>query len=99
MENKDKIGIYRWVNRINNESYIGSSINIRNRLRKYYCKNYLKSKLLIYKSRIYAALLEYDYSNFNLEILEYCDKNCKTDREQYYLDLLEPEYNISKTAG
>lgn len=98
-DNKNKIGIYKWVNRINNESYVGSSINITKRLRKYYCINYLKHEILIKNSRIYKALLKYGYSNFNLEILEYCDKESIINREQYYIDLLKPEYNICKTAG
>jgi group I intron endonuclease len=34
-----------------------------------------------------------------LEILEYCAGDQAVSREQYYLDLLKPEYNILKTAG
>jgi len=34
-----------------------------------------------------------------LEILEYCDSVDTLKREQYYLDLLKPEYNIVKIAG
>jgi group I intron endonuclease len=37
--------------------------------------------------------------NFSLEILEYCEKEKVVSREQYYLDLLKPEYNILKIAG
>jgi len=50
---------------------------------------------------IYKAILAHGYSNFSLEILEYCepDKNIILEREQYYLDLLKPEYNILSTAG
>jgi hypothetical protein len=48
---------------------------------------------------ISKALLKYGYSNFSLEILEYCDKNILRSREQYYLDKLNPEYNILKTVG
>lgn len=99
IENKDKSGIYRWVNKINNESYVGSSVNLTNRLRRYYNINYLNSKIIIDNSRIYRALLKYNYSNFNLEILEYCNNEYLKIREQYYLDLLKPEYNICKTAG
>lgn len=98
-ENKDKIGIYRWVNKITKESYVGSSTNITKRLRKYYCINYLNSRLSVYNSRIYEALLNYGYSNFNLEILRYCDKNSLIHWEQYYINKLKPEYNICKTAG
>lgn len=48
---------------------------------------------------ISKALLKYGYSNFSLEILEYCNKEDVLLREQYYLDLLKPEYNILKIAG
>ena len=34
-----------------------------------------------------------------MEILEYCDAKDVLKREQYYLDLLNPEYNILKVAG
>lgn len=48
---------------------------------------------------ICKALLKHGYSNFSLSILEYCDyKNCLV-REQYYIDILQPEYNILKKAG
>jgi hypothetical protein len=48
---------------------------------------------------ISKALLKYGYSNFKLEILEYCDKDIVREREQHYFDLLQPEYNVSKKAG
>lgn len=50
-------------------------------------------------SLIARALIKYGYSNFQLEILEYCEPSNCIDREQYYIDLLKPEYNILKTAG
>jgi group I intron endonuclease len=51
------------------------------------------------KSYIYSALIKYGYSRFTLEILEYCDSKDVIKREQYYIDLLKPEYNILKKAG
>lgn len=47
---------------------------------------------------INKALLKYGYSNFMVDILEYCDLSDVISREQHYLDLLKPEYNILKTA-
>lgn len=47
---------------------------------------------------IYKALLKYGYSEFKLEILEYCDPKELVRREQYYMDHLYPEYNVLKTA-
>lgn len=35
---------------------------------------------------------------FRLEILEYCPISILLDREQFYIDNLNPEYNILKTA-
>jgi len=53
------------------------------------------------------ALLKYGYSKFSLTILEYIDKTGLSkdeflilllEREQFYLDSLDPEYNILKFA-
>jgi group I intron endonuclease len=48
---------------------------------------------------ICKALLKYGYSNFKLEILEYCKASDVIAREQFYITSLRPEYNQLKTAG
>lgn len=68
-------------------------------MREYYSIIFLEREILSNKSAIYRALRNYGYSNFSLEILEYCDPSEVTSREQYYIDLLNPEYNILKKAG
>ena len=75
--------------------YVGSSISLSVRMYTYY------SLLSLAKSNrpIDRALLKYGFSSFTLEILEYCDKDNVLEREQYYLDLIKPEYNIVKVAG
>ena len=46
-ENKNKSGIYKWTNLINGKQYIGSEVDLYNRLAFYYSKlsmeNYLKN--------------------------------------------------------
>jgi len=98
-DNKDKAGIYRWVNKVNGNTYIGSSVNLGRRFRMYYDFSYLSVRLNKSKSRIYSAILKHGYSNFQLEILEYCTKENAISREQNYIDWLNPEYNLNSTAG
>lgn len=98
-ENKGKPGVYRWNNLITGKSYIGSSKDLSNRLRAYYSTNNIKRIVGKESSIICNAILKYNYENFSLDILEYCKINILIEREQYYLDLLKPEYNILKTAG
>ena len=43
---------------------------------------------------ICCALLKHGYSNFSLEILEYCEPSKCLEREAFYQKKLKPEYNI-----
>jgi group I intron endonuclease len=94
-DNKNKSGVYRWVNKINGKSYVGSSTSLSKRILFYYYLSSLRRKV---KGSIiiHRALLKYGYSNFSLDIIEYCGPNELIKREQYYIDLIKPEYNILK---
>ena len=59
-------------------------------MRSYYNKNELERNPRL----IHYALLEYGYDNFTIEILEFCSKTEVVEKEQFYFDLLNPEYNI-----
>lgn len=98
-ETKGKAGVYKWVNLENGKSYIGSSVNLSRRFRDYYSIRFLEKEIKKNKSMIYRSLLKYGYSNFSVEILEYCAPSEVISREQYYFGLLKPEYNILITAG
>lgn len=87
-ENKNKSGIYKWTNKITNDTYVGQSIDLAKRFIKYFNLSYLKNRETLVISR---ALIKYGYSNFSLEILEYCDIANLTEREQYYMDKLNPK--------
>jgi group I intron endonuclease len=45
--------------------------------------------------QICRALLKYGYSNFSIEILEYCEPSKCLEREGYYFKVLKQEYNTS----
>lgn len=96
---KNKSGIYRWTNKLTLDTYIGSAVNLYRRLGEYTSPNFLLKETYKNNSIIYKALLKYGYDNFNLEILEYCDKNSLIEREQFYINTFKPTYNICKIAG
>jgi group I intron endonuclease len=89
----------------NGKRYIGSSAWLSRRLRQYFNISYLERNTCMYICR---ALLKDGYSNFSLEILEYCEvserppsggrsalRAPQLKKEKYYFELLQPEYNIS----
>ena len=98
-ENRGKSGVYRWVNTLTGDTYVGSAVSLSKRFSVYYSTKSVKEVLSRSRSKILSALLKYGYSAFRLEILEYCEPSQTIIREQYYLDLLEPEYNILRIAS
>ena len=95
--NRKKSGIYRWTHKKSGKFYIGSAIDLGGRFSHYYSYpciiRYAKSSIIC------KSFLKYGYSEFSLEILEYCDIKETIIREQFYIDYLNPEYNILKIAG
>jgi group I intron endonuclease len=69
-ENRGKAGVYELTNLKNNKRYVGSSINLRERLSSYLCPGAGKRKFPIYK-----ALGKYGLKGFKLSILKYCAKD------------------------
>lgn len=94
-ENKNKSGIYRFFNKQTGDCYIGSSADLG---RRFYQHFYFFAKYKG-KSIFYSAIKKYGIENFSLEILEYVTKSQLLNKEQYYINLFEPYYNISKVAG
>ena len=95
-ENTGKSGIYMLTNKLTGDIYIGQSYDLSKRFKKYFNLSYINSKKNLIISR---ALIKYGYSNFSVTILEYCKISDLLTREQFYLDNLNPKYNILKIAG
>jgi len=94
--NRKKSGIYKWTHRESGKYYIGSSIDLGRRFSYYFSYPSISSQAKT--SIICKSLLKYGYSEFSLEIIEYCDIKDTINREQFYIDSLNPEYNILKIA-
>lgn len=98
--NEGKSGIYCWTNLSSNKSYVGSSVNLGRRIRQYFNPAYI-SQISRKSMVIHKALLKHGYSNFKLEIIEYCTPSAKRElvkKEQHYIKVLNPEYNVLKIA-
>jgi len=84
-----------FTNLINGKRYVGSALDLSNRLLFYYSPSKINFALTQSKSFIYSAIIKYGLKDFSLEILEYCEPSKLLIREKYYIDL-GSEYNIIK---
>lgn len=94
---KTKSGIYQILNIVNGKRYIGSAVNLRKRQNDHWSNlergNHDNSYLQ-------KAWNKYNKESFFFKIIEYVSNLGQLiKREQHYLDALNPEYNLSPTAG
>ena len=82
-------GVYKITNKITGESYIGSSKDVK---RRWSCHKSSHNWRRFPGRLIYQAFQQYGLENFDFEIIEKTDD--LKNREQYFIDLLKPEYNI-----
>lgn len=89
-------GIYQITNTVSKKRYIGSAVNIQKRW------NGHKSKLRNGNhdnSYIQKSWNKHNECNFKFEVLATCPKEYLIKMEQWFIDKLNPEYNICKVAG
>ncbi len=88
--------IYEIRNLINNKIYIGSTNNFYSRRNKHLSQlnNGVHPNI-----KLQRAWNKYGHSNFEFDILIYCDELNLRLTEQEFLDTWEPEYNIAKDAN
>lgn len=93
--NIEKTGIYKILNSNTGDFYIGStSVSFK--------KRFWNHKRLLELNKNPCIFLQNSYNknkNFIFSILEICEKDKCIEREQYYIDYLNPKYNICKIAG
>lgn len=91
-----KSRIYKIVNTINNKIYIGQTVNFIKRKSEHFVK---LSKSIHVNSYLQNTYNKYGVDAFIFKIIEECEINILTEREQFYIDSLKPEYNICKIAA
>lgn len=89
-------GIYQIRNTINGHCYIGSAVNIRER---WYGHTSKLNRNKHPNPHLQSAWNKYGADAFKFTILEACFVFALIFREQHYINLLSPVYNIATTAG
>jgi len=93
---RSKSGIYKIGNTINNKCYIGSAVDPKARFYTHISQLRRRNHHSIALQRAWD---KYGEQSFIFEILEECEAHDLIIKEQHYIDLLLPEYNICKIAG
>lgn len=95
---KNKSGVYLFINKITKDLYVGSSINLKNRMAVHFYQAKSKKDTNII---LYRAMKKYKLENFSVAILDICESNiivC-SDLEQKWIDYYKPNYNVLKIVG
>jgi len=96
IEDKRKTGIYRIRNLLTDDIYVGSaSLSFHARYR---CHLTTLNKSKHRNKHLQRAWDKYGGNNFVFELLEYCSPEKCIEKEQFYLDALNPKYNINRRA-
>ena len=93
---KNKSGIYIIKTKINNRFYIGSAVNLYSR--KHTHLTHLRQKKHR-NAKLQRFVNKYGIDNLFFECIELCEKEDLIIREQFYIDTLNPFYNIARIAG
>lgn len=93
---KNRSGIYQIKSEINGKIYVGSAINLKGRKLNHF--SYLKRGE--HENRhLQRHVNKHGLNVLKTSIIEFCPKEKLIEREQYYMDLLKPEFNMCPIAA
>ena len=87
-------GVYKITNTITGDFYIGSSVNIKRRWATHKCPSKWNQHP---NSKLYKDMAQFGLDNFLFEIIE--ETEALKEREQYYIEQLNPNYNDRQANG
>lgn len=88
---RNKTGIYKITNSVNEKTYIGSAVNLSARFRRH--KHHILNGNH-HSPILQAHVIKYGYESLSFELIELCDKSELLTKEQQYLTELQPVFNI-----
>ena len=89
-------GVYRIINTITGDFYIGSSKNVKHRLANHKVPSTWNEHP---NNPMYQDMKKYGLDKFEFEILEEVEIKQLKEMEQHYIELLKPTYNNYRANG
>ena len=86
-----RAGIYCIINTVNQKKYVGSSKNLQMRLMQH--RSRLR-KNVHDNIKLQRSWNKYGEANFQFYILEFCEEEQLSNREQFYIDSMKPWFNV-----
>lgn len=89
-------GIYEIVNLVNGHRYVGSAVDLEKRWKLHRINLRTKKH---HNKHLQNAWNKYGSEHFRFRVIEHCFIFALIFREQYYIDTLNPQYNLARKAG
>ena len=89
-------GIYKIINTVTGDFYIGSSKDVKHRCANHKCKYTWNEQP---NNPMYIDMRKYGVENFVFEILEVVEPEELKETEQKFIETLNPTYNDRKAKG
>ena len=93
LKSKSLPSVYKITNKINGRQYVGKTERTIRRKYEHFAIH-KSDKSQSYNELLQADIKQYGKHNFKFEIIEHCEINQLKEREQYWIDTLQPYYNI-----
>lgn len=84
-------GVYLIENKINGKKYVGASNDVSSRISQHMSGRIAKKYNHL---DFYKDVLKLGYEGFEYTLLEECTEDEKLEREQFWYDKINPEYNL-----
>ena len=88
--------VYKIINTITGDFYVGSSKNIKKRWANHKCQSTWKNHP---NNPMYLGFQKYGVDSFELQILEEVEPEKLKEVEQQFIETLNPTYNDRKASG
>ena len=89
-------GVYKIINTITGDSYIGSSKNVKQRWAVHKCKSTWNRYS---NNPMYLDMQKYGVDKFELQILAEVEADYLKETEQQFIEILKPTYNNRRANG